>query len=231
MKRKSAITIMVVSIILMTTLLAACATQSALTTTEIVGQSVAKMDAVNSFHFELKQVGGGTPFASGLEMNEAFGDIVKPDKLRTEIYASIAGMLAKVEVITVGETTYMTNPLTGGWEPLPGQFSAVSIFDPNIGISAILKGITNPVKLEDGKVAGLDCYRIGGNIASEDLRSITLSSLEGVKIDMEVWIDKEEFLLRQIRLEGQITSDETPGIIRTLTLSKFDQEVNIELPK
>ena len=232
MKPTLAITIITGSIILMTTLSVACKAQPTLTALEIIDKSVEKMDTVNSFHFELKQEGGGTPVAKGLlEMNEAAGDVIKPDKLRVTILVTVMGMLAEVDVITVGDTTYMTNPLTQKWEPLPSRFSAVSIFDPNSGISAILKGMTNLIELEDEKVSGLDCYHIGGSIESQVLRPITLSSLEGVNIDTEILIDKEEFLLHQIRLEGQITSDENSGIIRTITLSNFNQDVKIELPK
>lgn len=202
-----------------------------LTASNIIDNSVERIDATNSFHFELKQVGGGTPIAMGLEMNEAVGDVARPDKLKTEIHAMMGGMFIEVEIITVGESIYMTNPLTKEWEPLPTQFSAISIFDPDTGIAAILKGMANLIKLEDEEVEGIACYRIRGKISSEDLRPLTLSSVEGVKIDVEVWIDKEQFLLRQIRLEGQITPEEKLGIIRTITLSNFNQIVEIELPK
>jgi len=37
--------------------------------------------------------------------------------------------------------------------------------------------------------------------------------------------------VRLIRLEGKITESEVPGIVRTLKLSNFDEEVSIELPE
>ena len=80
-------------------------------------------------------------------------------------------------------------------------------------------------------VDGIACYHIIGEILSEDLQPITLSSLVGAKIDVEIWIDQDEFLLRQVRLEGKITEGEKPGIVRTIKLSDFDQEVEINLPK
>jgi hypothetical protein len=231
MKRTLTITMVTASIILMTAIPLACKSQPALTGPEIIKQSEQKMDSVSSFHFELKQEGGGTPVAQSLEMSEAVGDIVKPDKLSVRLYVTVMGMLTQVDVITVSGTTYMTNPLSQQWEPLPSRFNAVSIFDPNSGISAILRGMTDIVELKDEKVDGLDCYHIGGNIVSQDLRPITINSLEGATIYLEVYIDKEEFLLRQIRLEGQITAEENPGIVRTIALSDFNQEVEIELPE
>jgi len=62
------------------------------------------------------------------------------------------------------------------------------------------------------------------------MRLFTLSQLEGVDIAAEVWLDWEDFLLRRIRLEGQITAEEKPGIIRRITFSDYDKSVEIELP-
>lgn len=189
------------------------------------------MDAANSFHFEIEHDGGGTPIAMGLVMNEAEGDIARPDRLKAKISATMMGLFIEVEVITVGSVIYITNPLTMEWELLPTEFSAVSFFDPDSGVTAILEGMTSLVKLKDEKVEGLVCYHIAGKTASQYLNAIALSSVEGVMIDTEVWVDTEDFLLRRIRLEGQITEEEKLGIVRTISLSHFDQSVEIELPR
>lgn len=207
---------------------------SALTATEIVDMCAEKMETVDSFHFELKQVGGTTPIAMGLEVSEAAGDVVRPDKVKGEITAIMMSLPVQVKYITVGNITLVTNPLTGQWEPFPSVFSAAGIFDPDRGIAAILRGMTNLSRLEDQKMAGFACFHIKGNVTSDDLRPITRlftpSYLEGVDIALEVWLDREDFLLRRIRLEGQITVNEKPGIIRTITISDYNKGVEIELP-
>jgi lipoprotein LprG len=224
-------------VVLLVILLAACGpkappTPTPLTAAEIIEKSAEKMETLSSFHFELDQVGGGTPIAMGLEMTKAVGDVARPGKLKTTISATIAGMFLEVGIITVGETTYMTNPLTMQWEPLPSEFSAVALFNPDIGIKAIIKGVKNPTKLEDEEVAGIFCYHLKGTLDSSDLRPFVGSAaLEGIPIGTEIWIGKDDFLLRQIKLEGRLTEAEKPGIIRTITLSKFDQPVTIELPE
>ena len=50
-------------------------------------------------------------------------------------------------------------------------------------------------------------------------------------IDTKLWIGKEDFLLRQVRIKGQITEGEEPEIVRILKLSQFNQPVSIELPE
>jgi lipoprotein LprG len=131
----------------------------------------------------------------------------------------------------VGDVTYMTNPLTGQWELLPTEFRALSVFNPNTGIAAIMRSIADLTKLSDEEVEGVLYYRLRGSIDSGDLRPITGSSVEGVAIHTEVWIGKEDFLVRLIKLEGKITEAEVLGIVRTLKLSNFNEEVSIELPE
>ena len=234
MKSRSGIAISIVVVVLAACLLSGCgkaAPPSSMTALEVVDRCMQSMDAAESFHFELDHDGGGTPIAMGLVMNEAEGDIARPDRLKVEVSATMRGLFIEVEVITVGSVVYITNPLTREWEPLPTEFSAVSFFDPDSGITAILEGMTNLVKLKDEKMEGLVCYHIAGKTASQYLNSIALSSVEGVIVDTEVWVDTEYFLLRRIRLEGRITEGEESGIVRTISLSDFDQSLEIELPE
>jgi hypothetical protein len=235
MKSRTEIAVAIIGIALLACLLSACGKEtppSTLTAHEVIGRCMESMDAADSFHFRLEHDGGGTPIAGGLTMNEAEGDIARPDRLKVQTWVEMIGLGdMKVEFITVGSAIYMTNPFTDEWEPLPTDFSAVSFFDPDTGVTAILEGMTGPAILEEEKVKGLRCYHIKGRIASQCLNSIALSSVEGAVIDTEVWIGTEDFLLRRIRLEGQITEDEKAEIVRTITLSDFDQSVEIELPE
>jgi hypothetical protein len=234
MKTKIALSFLIF-IVFMFLMLPACSEEEPIlqspSAQEIIRDSINKMNAISSFHFELGHEGGRTLIAMGLELDEAIGDVAKPDRLKTNITAALGGMLVEVEVVTVGTTTYMTNPLTKKWELIPGEFSAISIFDPNAGITAILEDMSNPSKVEgEEKEQVGNSYHIKGEIPSESLRPITLSSVEGVNITVDVWIDTENFLINQIRVEGQITEMEKPGIIRILKLSNYDQEIKIESP-
>ena len=234
MKKYLVLAIIMIINILLFSLLPACrepeATRQPLNASEIISNSIDKMKAINSFHFKLTHEGGRTPIAMGLELEEAVGDVAKPDKLKTNIIAALGVMLVEVEVITIGVTTYMTNPLTKEWEPCPGEFSPISIFDPSAGITSILEDISNPAKDESEDSNKATSYHIKGERPTESLRPITLSSIEGVNVSVDVWIDKDDFLIDQIRVEGQITDTEKPGIVRILDLSDYDHEVEIESP-
>jgi hypothetical protein len=205
-------------------------TSPGFTAQEIINNSIEKMTEISSFHFELSHEGGRTPIAMGLELEEAKGDMKKPDKLKTTVMAALRGILVEVQVITIGDTTYMTNPLTKKWEYVPGEFSAISIFDPNAGITSILQDVVNPTVVESEDGDKPNGYHITGEIPSESLRPITLSSAGGINVSAEIWIDTKSFLINQITIEGQISETEQPGIIRKLKLSNYNKEIEIVSP-
>lgn len=235
MTRQSKILTLTLSFMILVAMVTGCTkpaiTPTPLTALEIIDKSSEKIQGINSFHFVLEQVGGGTPIAIGVEMNKAVGYVARPDRLKMTISGTVAGMFLNVQIISVGDVTYMTNPLTGQWELLPTEFRALSVFNPNTGIAAIMRSIADLTKLSDEEVEGVLYYRLRGSIDSGDLRPITGSSVEGVAIHTEVWIGKEDFLVRLIKLEGKITEAEVLGIVRTLKLSNFNEEVSIELPE
>lgn len=204
---------------------------TALSASEILSKSYDDMQAVSSFHFVLDHVGGGTPISMGVAMTKAEGDIVRPDKLQATISGTAIGTPIEVKLVAADGKMLMTNPLSGKWEAPPDQFKVLSVFDPGTGIAAIIKGIATPSSLDDEQVGDTLSYHLKGGVASEALSPLTGSAVTGVIVDTEVWIGKEDFLVRQVKLTGKITEGEIEGIVRTLTFTNFNQNVNITLPQ
>jgi lipoprotein LprG len=207
------------------------ATPTTLTAEQIIDKSSQNMQDITSFHFALDQSGGGTPIAMGIEMQKASGDVVRPDRLKMTIDGTLSHMALEVQVITVGGVIYMTNPFSGNWEIPPEEFNILSVFNPNAFIADVMQDITSLAKLAEEESGGVTCYHLNGKIDSGDLSAITGSSVKGVAINVEVWIGINDLLLRTVKLAGKITETEVPGIIRTLSLSDFNEAVSIELPE
>jgi hypothetical protein len=214
-------------------LLAGCSApaQSTLSAKEIISAAGDKIQGLDSFHFVLDQAGGGTPIAMGIEMKKAEGDVVKPDKLKLTISGTALGFALQVQMVEVGKTAKMTNPLSGKWETLSDQFQILSVFDPGSGVAAILRGLNNGTRLADEQSGGVNCYHLKGDISSESLSALAGSSVSGGTVAAEVWIGQIDSLMRTAKLTGKITSDEVDGIVRTLNLSNFNVAVSIELPQ
>ena len=203
-----------------------------LTPEEIIAQASPQLDELSSFHFKLSQKGGGTPIAMSLEMTGVEGDIVPPNKLRMLIEATWSGQFMEAGLITVDTMTYMTNPLTGKWEVLSDNFNAVTLFQPDTGIKAVMESATDLVLLEPEKVDGALCFHMGGMLVSDVLDAIAVGhSAEGLPVEVEIWIGVDDFLLRKVVFDGRICEKEKDGIVRTLELSKFNEPVTIEVPE
>jgi len=201
---------------------------------EIISRSAQAMESVDSFRLVLSHDGGRTSAALGLEVEKIACDVARPDRLQGMIEAMMMGSFVRLGLITVGSTSYLTNPFNDEWEQVSSKFDASGLFDPDSSFAAMLGGMSNPTRVNDEKVDGVDSYHIEGKIASKDLYPIVLllrlTPAEGVDDDMEIWVGMDDLLLRRVRIKGQITADEKPGIVRTMSLSKFGQEVEIELP-
>ena len=80
-------------------------------------------------------------------------------------------------------------------------------------------------------VGGVDCYRVTGKVQADKLKPL-LNTAEGTQeLDMELWIGKDDMLLRRLRLTGPISPDEDANAVRTVELSKFDEAVQIAAPE
>jgi hypothetical protein len=198
---------------------------------EVLMQSYDAMQAVKSFHFLLRHNTGGTPITMGMVMTKAEGNIVRPDKLQTTISGTFMGSAIDVKLVTVDGETMITNPLSGRWERLSDMFAALAVFDPATSVADIIKGLKDPPDASDEKVGNVLCYHLKGAIASEALKSLTSSGVQGEMIPTEIWIAKDSLLVYQVSIEGKITQAEEDGIVRTLTFADYDKAFDITLPE
>jgi len=184
------------------------------------------MEALESFHFRLTHENGVSPIGQGLVIREVQGDVARPDKISLE-FSGLAGSFAmRASLIAIGESSFISNPITGEWEPVPAEVSPLGFFEPTRGISEIMRRIKSPMLISTKD----DSYAISGTIASEGLASLFGAVEEGNSVDIDVVIDATSLFLLEARLEGRITASEEDGVIRIITLSNFNEPVEIELP-
>ncbi len=198
---------------------------------QVIAQAAQRVVGMSSFHFALEHAGAGTPLAAGLELWKAVGDVVAPNRIRATIDGTMMGMAVQVKVVVIGDTVFMTNPLPPGqWQSFASGLSPVGFFDPQTGLSALFEGVSDLASLGEDEVAGVAAYHLSGRVPAGALESFTGSSLPGAVVGVELWVDKESFWLRRVKLTGQITPTEGEGIVRWLLFSRFNQEISIEPP-
>lgn len=193
------------------------------------------IEAAQSFHFLVQHENGGTPIVLNLLMTRAEGDIVKPDRMRADVEAKatqLGNANVKVKVVNVGDVAKVTNPFNSrDWVTLPGQNRLADIFDPGAGTTAALREAKDLKITGEETLNGVKVWRVEGLVDAAALSGVASTIAEpGYTAKGIAWIGQAKPLVYRVRLEGPLGSKDPPNIVRIIDLSKFDENVSIELP-
>ena len=188
------------------------------------GEATAQLD---TFHFRLEHnEHGSTPFSGILDLTEVEGDIVSPDSMSVEFSGTFAGSFAvNLSLIATSDTAYMTNPLTGDWTKVPDEVSPVGFFDPQRGVEAMMTSLKDPALASNTPTE----FIINGDLDAQALEPLFDSTQPGT-IRVEVTLDKDTLFLKRAVLDGRVTAGEPDGVVRTITLSRFNEPISISPP-
>ena len=213
-------------------LLAACGGEEGqeLSVEEIVTQTTEKTSALKGFHFIFSAENAPTA-GEGLSLTFAEGDLVVPDRLRADIAGSLSGVSLTSELVIVGEEDFLKDPFRDEWRSFEIGTSPVAFFDPAKGVLAIIEGAKELEQAGSEEVGGADSYHLKGKVASRAITPILGNPPTERPVEVELWIGKEDFLLRRIRLRGPVLEGDPEDVVRTVELSKFDETVEIEPPE
>ena len=188
------------------------------------------MLGLKSFRFSLKHKGGGTVLMPGLLIDEAKGQVVNPDKISVSFSGTFGkGYAVRSSLITLGDASYMTNPLTGAWQAMETGVSPLGFFSPTLGISAMMLQLDNVRLVDGGEQQGR--YHLAGDLPTEALAPLLGPTLEGVTVLVELTIDPEELHLFSATVIGRVTESDTDEIVRVVEVSSFNEPIAIEAPE
>jgi hypothetical protein len=197
-------------------------------------QAADQVEALKSFHFLLEHESGSSPIALSLNMTRAEGDIVKPDRLRADVDAKatqLGGQNVKVKVISVSDKAVISNPFNPNqFVPLPGASRLADVFDPAAGTTAALRSVQNPKITGEETINGVKVWRLEGDVDAANLSAFASIAEPGYMVKGTAWIGQDTPYVYRIRMAGPLGSKDTPGVIRRIDLSKFDEPVTIEAP-
>ncbi len=188
------------------------------------------MASLNTFNFRMYHNNGSLELLEGLLIDRVSGKVANPDKLSMEFVGAFGGGFSiKSGVITVGDQTYMTNPLTGRWEASDASISPVGFFSPTRGIAEMMAMTRDAVLLDDGESDG--AYRLSGALPTTALSSLLGTTLTDRTVDLELKIDTATDYLLEVRFTGAVTPSDIEDAERVIALSFFNEEVVIEPPE
>lgn len=187
------------------------------------------MQDLESFRFELTHNEGGTEFIPALVVEEAQGEVVKPDRLTLKFSGTFGGGYAvKSTIVSVGSSTYMTNPLTGAWQEMDQSVSPLGFFNPTIGIAAMMLQLEDPKEVETDRD---DIHRLTGTLPAVALSPLLGTAIQDVYVDVDLTIDAERNHLLEAIVSGRVIEPDEEGIVRTIELRDFGEPIVIEPPQ
>ncbi len=201
-----------------------------LTPKELLDRAADELDKANSAHFSLEQQNGSIQLATGVQIVNAEGDVLRPDKLRMKFGLRLAGFSAEAQLIAVGEDLYLTNPLSGQWQKAPAQTGAPRVLDKDRGMSSLLRQVTDPSRVGNETVDGAQSVHVRGRVPAAAFASLTGSTVTASDVPGDLWLGVSDFLPRQVRLEGPIGAGDTAQTVRVLKFSNYNAAVSIEKP-
>jgi len=204
---------------------------------DILNAATAAMEKVNSAHLDMTMA--MTMTAQGMTLNipvTLAGDMQNPDRFKGSMTMSMMGQELKIDMVVIGDTTYVTDPTTGEWQTTTAEEAGVP-FDP--------KELTAGVKPEDieglalvgeEKVGDRPAYHLTGKVTKAPLGlEESLGTGGDVNLTADYWIDKETNYTLKATVSGDmvITGDMEANINLAMTMlfSAFDVPVTIEAPE
>ena len=149
---------------------------------------------------------------------------------------AIPGVVTLVNVISIAEIQWQTNPLTGRWEELPPNwgFNPATLFAPEVGLQAILTedmtGLTLAGREPLAGVSDESLYVLSGKVGGERLAQISGGLIGPEETAVRMWIRPGTYELVRVVLTGPASTGEEPGVWQ-VDFSQYDQTVEIAPPQ
>ena len=159
------------------------------------------------------------------------GKVQAPDRthLVVDVESPIMGFL-EIAIIAVGDTAFMQFASGAPWTPLPIDQVPFNFSGLGMTLSDLLPKIQDIAITGRETVNDIETIRLDGDIMSEDLANLITSADSGHPVELTVWVGAEDQSVRQIKILGNVFDDDGAGTSRLITMSEYDQPVDIQLP-
>ncbi len=216
-------------------LLMACGKGEAPDPAKLAEDGAAAFEKVNSFHFNLDVTNGDSaPLGdTGIVLINADGDSVRPDKLKAKLKARLGEVPVAVNInsIIIGGQAWITpNPFNPNEFEKLEDTSGLDAFSPANGVSQVLRGLSDITYVGEEELDGVATYHIQATAEASTLNAITGGVASAGSLKVDLWLGKDDTLLRKLQAVGPLDPAEKPEITRTLTLSQFNEPITIDAP-
>lgn len=197
---------------------------------ELLANTGQELAAMSTVKFEvIDEMESGAKFF-GATLKRVDGEVSNPDSVRMVVDV-IAGLgFAEIEIVAIGEESYIKFSRDAPWTPLPLEQVPFNFVGLGVTLSELLAVMQNATIVGRESIEGIQAVRVDGTLVSDDLSNLVTSVDFGHPIELSLWIEESEHILRRIRIDGQIFDDDAPETVRLINLLEINTPVDIQLP-
>lgn len=195
----------------------------------VLSDSATRMEQVRSMHFLLEHDNGATQIVRGIAMNRAEGDVITPDKMQATVKGGLGIVNFEIGIVILGKDAWIQNPLNRRWES--ENITIDQVFDPRQGVIALVRATQGATIAGTDDIGGVQCYRVEATLDSGNLDLLPGTPTAGKSIPTTAWIGIDDHLVRKVEFRGGVSAGEPDNLVRTLTLSRFDEDITIVPPR
>lgn len=205
---------------------------------EIVSRSAQRMATVTGFEFVIDRSGSPVflDYNETISFRRAEGKFNSPDRVYSNVRIIAPGIVTEVQIISIGGVQWETNLLTGEWQASDPiySFNTSRLFDPNIGIPAILASDLSSLVLigldELPEVPGKKIYVLEASLQGEHAYEMTYGMIDNDPLKIKLWIAPESFDLYRVILIDPANPGDEEDTVWQIDFWNFDKTFDIEQP-
>ncbi len=187
---------------------------------------------VHSFHVLMQVQNAGTAQASQIQIHDANGDVVMPDKIKAQASVTLSGQNVQVNLVSVGSTQVITDPLTGQWRVIKGVLDPRTLTNPDTGIISLISKVQNINQPVADTVNNTPCWRVSGQLDAKYLAFLTGNGVPaGTMLQTTTCIGQSDILPYRISVVGVAAPGDTAQTTRTFDLSNYNENITITMPQ
>jgi len=194
--------------------------------------------ALAGFEFLIDRSGQPTflDYAKTIAFRRAEGQYVAPDKVFVKVRVIGPGLVAEVQIISIGADQWETNLLSGQWQASDQRYSfnPSRLFNNENGIQAILAHdlikptLTGVEELED--IPGHKFYVIQASLPGDRAYDMTYGMIDKDTLQAKLWIDPDRFDLYRVAILDPVNPGDKEGTTWQIDFWNFDGKFDIQKP-
>ena len=209
-----------------------------ITAESTLASAASHMSSLAGFEFLLSHT-GPTVYVDTegtTELLQAGGNFVSPDQAQTTVKVGAIGLVVEVTVISIGDTQWGTNPLTGAFQELSETYIYKPIqyldtengFFPKLGSELTELVLVGEEELEE--MPGLKLQHMTANLPGEVIFEISNGLMDAGTLQVDIWLDPGTSEIHRVMLTDPSAAAEEENSIWQFDFWSFGETIEITAP-